>query len=415
LKERVAMGNTQKGNSGLWQLRPRSNEIHGGGLVSDKYVRPPLARVVAEPLGTYQEGAKAFSGEIKKHVYFRISNKTVEQLEKRMTILDGGGASLSTATGMAAIDLLYRFLTKCGEHIIASTKIYGGVDDLFRNIMPRDGREVEFVSDPHNIKEWARLIRPNTRAFHIENPSNPLIDVFDIRPLVRLANARDIQLVVDSTLATHVLYRPLLLGAHWDIKSITKYYGDGEVGGGNIDGRDASLVDQMRMRPFRNTGACLSADNAQIFLYHIESISSRMKEHCENAEKMAQFLSGHGYVERVYYPTVGPRAKFNRRIMPTGFGGLLSFDLKGDENNVDRFIDNLKLFDHAANIGEARSLIIGPWLETHGCMESKDRLAAGIHPTTIRLSLGREDSADQIEDLVRNGFSKLKFKKSQRP
>jgi len=403
--------------SELWDLQQRSKEIHGGGLVTDKHIRPRLARVVAEPLGTYEEGAKKFAGMMKGHAYSRISNETVELLEKRMTILDGGEASLAVASGMAAIDVLYRFLTKAGDHIVSSPKVYGGVDDLFRNIITREGKEVSFVKDPHDINEWAKLIRPNTKAFHIENPSNPLIDVFDIKPLVQLAHRgrSNIQVVVDHSLATHVLYQPFQCGADWITQSITKYIGDGECVAGNIGGRDAELINQMRMRPYRNTGACLSPDNAQILLYHVESMSFRMQEHCANAEKMAEFLSKHEHVEKVYYPTIGPRAEFNRRIMPMGFGGLLSFDLKGDESNVGRFMDGLKLFHHAANIGEAHSLIIGPWLETHGCMEPKDRLFAGIHPTTVRLSLGREDSADQREDLVRNGFSKLKFKKSQRP
>ncbi|MBI2023433.1 aminotransferase class I/II-fold pyridoxal phosphate-dependent enzyme [Candidatus Giovannonibacteria bacterium] len=404
-------------SSDLWPLSAKTNEIHGGGLVTDKFVRPRLVRVVAEPLGTYENGAKIFSGEKKAHAYSRISNETVENLEKRMCILEGSNAALAAASGMAAIDVLYRFLTKCGDHIISSPKVYGGVDNLFRVIKPRDGVEVSFVKDPHDVNEWERLIRPNTKAFHIENPSNPLIDVFDIRPLAQLAHSagRDIQVVVDHTLATHVLYQPFLWGADWIGQSITKYIGDGEEVAGIIHGKDQKIIDQMRMMPFRNTGACLSPDNAHILLYHIESISSRMKEHCRNAELMAEFLSKSPLVDKVYYPTLGPLAPLNRQIMRKGFGGMLSFDLKGDESNVGRFMDHLKLFDHAANIGEARSLVIGPWLETHGCMEPNDRLAAGIHPTTVRLALGREEFADLREDLLRNGFSKVKVKKSQRP
>jgi len=406
-----------KKKNDLWELRPKSKAIHGARMVTDKNVRPRLAREVASGLGSDDRAGRLFAGEEDGFIYFRMNNETVDRFERCVSNLEGAQAAVATASGMAAIDLLYRFITSYGDHIISSPKVYGGVRDLFGNILTSDGREVSFVSNPHDVREWERLIRPNTKAFHIENPSNPLIDVFDIRPLVKLAheNRRNIQVVADHTLATHVLYKPLQLGVDWIADSKTKYIGDGEVGAGSICGMDTEAMKKLRKTRFWNTGACLSPDNAQILIYHLESINTRMMEHCENAEKMAEFLSKHEYVERVHYPTIGSRAEFNRSIMPRGFGGLLSFDLKGDEDDAKRFLEGLKLFWHAANIGEAGSLVIRPWNTTHRGMDPKDRLAVGITPSTIRLSMGREDFLDQKEDLVRNGFSKIKFKKSQRP
>ena len=393
-------------------LRPKTLEIHGGGSEKDIEIRPGLHRTVAFPMKSFERAQRLFEGKEEGFIYTRINNPTVDKLEKRLAALEGAEAALATSSGMSAVTVLALHLACSAKggassagHIVSSNRLYGGVFHLFRDRLPALGIPVTFVENPYDLKEWEKAIRPDTKFLYVEIPSNPIIDIFEIKPLAALAKKHKIPLAVDSTLATPALLNPLKYGANITIHSLSKYMGDGEVIGGVILGKK-NLIDGMRQEWFRDIGPCLSPDNAAILCSHIESLFGRMEEHCRNAESVARFLSKHQKVAKVLYPSFGPRAALNRKIMPKGFGGLMAFEVKGGRSAAKKVLDNLKLFWHAPNIGESRSLVIHPATTTHGQMTEDELKKAGISQGTLRLSVGREDSRDLIYDL-KQALSKI--------
>lgn len=381
------------------EWRPKTTEIHGGETRRDTDIRSGVARVTAFPLRSFKRAERIFEGTENGFVYSRINNPTVDRLEKRLAAMEGAESALATSSGMSAIALLVQALAH-GGHVVSSNRLYGGVFHLFADRMPKLGIEVTFVEDPHDIQAWEKAIRPNTKLLYVESPSNPLIDVFDIAALADVAHRYGALCAVDSTLATPVLLRPIELGADFVVHSASKYMGNGEVIGGCILGKEV-LIDEIRLGWFRDTGPCLSPDNAAILLSNLESLSARVLEHCRNAEKLADFLAKHPKVCRVHYPTYSPCARVNTLLMPRGFGGLLAFDVVGGMKSAKILVEKTDLFWLAANIGEARSLIIHPATTTHGQMSAPERKHAGISNGTIRCSVGREDPDDLIEDLDR--------------
>lgn len=381
-----------------WRLKPKTLEIHGGGEISDMELRPSVHRVTAFSMGALDRARRLFAGEEAGFIYTRINNPTVDRLERRLASLEGAEAALATSSGMSAIQLLAMYLANSGGHIVSSNRLYGGVFHLFRDMLPKLGISVTFIENPYDIDSWEKAHRPNTKFFHVENPSNPIIDVFDIKELAALAHSFHKPLVVDSTLATPALLQPLKQGADIVVHSLSKFYGNGEVIGGAILGKK-ELIDDLRLTWFRDGGPCLSPDNASVFLSHAESLFGRMKEHCKNTVAIAHFLNRHRKVKKVLYPAFGPHARANRRLMPKGFGGLMAFEVKGGAKEAKTVLESLKLFWHAPNIGESRSLIMHPATTTHGQMSPRELAKAGISPATLRLSIGREDPRDLIEDL----------------
>ena len=389
----------------LWKLKLKTLEIHGGTSESDSDIRPGLYRTTAFPLGSFDRARKLFAGKERGFIYTRINNPSVDKLEHRLASLENAEAALVTSSGMSAINLLALHLATPSGHIVSSNRLYGGVFHLFNNDLPKLGISVKLLENPYDLKSWEKSIKPNTKFLYIETPSNPVIDVFDIKTLAKLARAHHIPLVVDSTLATPVLLQPLKLGANIVVHSLSKYMGDGEVIGGAILGNQ-KLIDDLRLVWFRDTGPCMSPDNAIILCYHIESLFGRMQEHVFNAQQVANYLSSHQKVRKIYYPNIGPRANLNKKLMPKGFGGLMAFEVEGGEKNAKIVLENLKLFWHAPNIGEARSLVIHPATTTHGQLTAKERILAGIPDSMLRLSIGREDSEDLIHDLAQ-AFDKI--------
>ncbi|MBI2121625.1 MAG: O-acetylhomoserine aminocarboxypropyltransferase/cysteine synthase [Candidatus Sungbacteria bacterium] len=382
----------------LWKLRPRTLEIHGGGDFKDHELRPVVDRVTAYPLGSFERAKRLFEGKEGGFIYSRINNRTVDRLEKRVAVLEGAEAGLATSSGMSAILIISLHLANGGGHIVSSNRLYGGVLHLFRELLPKLGIEVTLLENPYDLDEWERAIRSNTRFLALENPSNPLIDLFDPRPIAKIAHRHGIKLVIDNTLATPALAQPLKRGADIVWHSLSKYFGDGEVIGGCIVGKKR-LIDDMRLGWFRTLGPCMSPDNAAIFLSHAESLFGRVMEHSKNALRVARFLSKHPKVRRVFYPAFGPRARENKKIMPQGFGGLMAFEIKGGRRDAKRVLESLRLFWHAPNIGESRSLVIHPATTTHGQLTKEELAKAEITQGTLRLSIGREDPLDLIEDL----------------
>ncbi len=367
--------------------------------MSDLEIRPGLHRVIGFSLGSFERAKRLFAGAEEGFIYTRVNNPTVDKLEKRLAALEGAEAGLATSSGMSAIQLLALYFAHSGGHIVTSNRVYGGTFHLFRERMPALGIATTFVENPFDDKEWEAAIRPNTKFLYVENPSNPTLDIFDIKHLANLAHKHKLPLIVDNTLATPILLQPIKLGADIIIHSLSKYMGDGEVIGGAILGKK-KLIDDLRVGWFRDTGPCISPDNAAILCYHIESLFGRVKEHCKNASIVAKFLSRHPKVTQVFYPEYGERKKINQRLMPKGFGGLMAFEIVGGEKKAKTVLESLKLFWHAANIGEARSLVIHPTTTTHGQLTSQELKKAGISAGTLRLSIGREDPRDLIDDLA---------------
>jgi len=381
-----------------WKLQRKTLEIHGGGSMHEHYLRPPVHRVVAYPLGSFERAARLFSGEEQGFIYSRINNETVDYLERRYASLEGAQRALGTASGMAAVKLVVEFFAHKG-HVVASNRLYGGVFHLLGEQLPKLGIETTFVANPHDLTQWVRAINPGiTRLLYLETPSNPLIDIFDIRPLADIAHTYEIPLVVDSTLATPALLRPLEHGADIVVASLSKYIGDGKAIGGIVAG-DALRIDDMRLNWLRDSGCCMSPDTASVFLDDIESLTARMREHCENAEHIARFLQSHPNVLRLRYPSIGTGARKRHALMPSGFGGLMAFEVRGGWKAARRVLESLYLFWHTANIGESRSLIIHPWSTTHGQMSNEEKQKAGITDNMLRLSIGREDPIDLEKDL----------------
>lgn len=380
------------------KLQPKTLEIHGGGSPEDTVLRAGVDRVTAYPLGSFERGRRLFAGEEEGFIYSRINNKTVDRLERRVASIEGAEAALATSSGMSAFDLIAKYLGHNG-HIVSSNRLYGGVFHLLREILPKLGITVTFVENPENLDEWERAVQFNTKFLALEVPSNPLIGIVDPRPIARLAHRHKIPLVVDSTLATPVLFRPFEFGADIVWYSLSKYFGDGEGIGGCVLGKK-ELIDDMRGMWFRDTGPCMSPDNASIFLSRAESLTSRMTEHCENVLYVAEFLlKQKSKVRKTFYPAFGPDSKKMKQLMPKGFGGLMAFEIKGGQNEARQVLESLELFWHAPNIGESRSLVIHPATTTHGQMTPEELATAGISQGTLRLSIGREDPRDLIYDL----------------
>jgi O-acetylhomoserine (thiol)-lyase len=368
------------------------------------------------------------------HVYTRISNPTTAVVEERMAALEGGIGAVATASGMAAIHLAIVTLAGTGDHIVASRALYGGTQNLLAYTLPRFGITTTFV-DPHDIDGFARAITPNTRMIFGETIGNPACEILDIPAVAAVAHEACLPLVIDATLSTPALLKPLDWGADIVVHSLTKFIGGHGIAvggvvvdGGRFDweasGRFPHLVEpyagfhgisftedfgpaafnaRARVEGLRDFGAALSPANAFYLLQGLETLPLRMARHVENATTIAEFLSTNGAVERVTYAGLPAHPDFalGRRLMPKGCGAVFSFDIKGGRAAAAKFIDALELFSHLANVGDAKSLAIHPASTTHHRLDSAALADAGITEGLIRLSVGLEDPADLVDDLSR--------------
>lgn len=385
--------------------------------------------------------AALFNLERAGHVYSRISNPTNAVFEQRMAALEGGVGAIATASGQAALHLAVATLMGAGSHIVASTALYGGSQNLLHYTMRRFGIETTFVK-PGDIDGWKAAVRPNTRLFFGETVGNPGLDVLDVPTIGQIARDAGVPLLVDSTLTTPYLVRPLELGADLVYHSATKFLsGHGTVIGGVLvdggsfdwdaaharDGRFAELSEsydgfhnmvfteestvgafllRARREGLRDFGACMSPHTAWLILQGIETLSLRMDRHMANTEKVVQFLASHPLVSRVGHPLLEshPSHRLAERILrfgARGAGSVFSFDIAGSRAQGKAFIESLKIFSHLANVGDCRSLVIHPASTTHFRMSDEALAGAGIGPGTIRLSIGLEDADDLIDDLKR--------------
>ncbi len=378
--------------------------------------------------------ASLFNLERAGHVYSRISNPTLSVLEERLAALDGAPAAIAVASGQAALHLGIATLMGAGAHIVASNALYGGSHNLLSYTLPRFGIATTFVNgrDPD---AWRAVIRPNTRLLFGETVGNPGLDVLDIPMVAEIAHAAGIALMVDATLTTPILSRPISQGADIVMHSATKFLsGHGIViGGVLVDGGTfdweasgkyptltepydgfhgmvmseessvAALALRARREGLRDFGAAMAPMTAFQILQGLETLHIRMPRHVENARKVVQFLSTQKAVAHVTYPELEshPDHAVAQRLLPQGAGAVVSFDLKGGRPAGKVFIERLALFSHLANIGDAKSLVIHPASTTHFRMDAAALRAAGISEGTIRLSIGIEHADDLIEDLSR--------------
>jgi len=381
-----------------------------------------------------EHAAALFNLERAGHVYSRISNPTNAVLEQRMAALEGGIGAISTASGQAALHLCIATLMGAGGHIVASTALYGGSQNLLHYTLRRFGIDTTFVK-PGDIDAWRAAIRPETRLLFGETVGNPGLDVLDIPTVAEIAHQAGVPLLVDSTLTTPWLMQPLALGADLVLHSATKFLsghgtviGGVVVDGGSFDwdasGKFAGLTQayegfhnmvfaeestvgafllRARREGLRDFGACLSPHSAWLILQGIETLSLRMARHVENTHKVVEFLASQPMVTRVGHPLLPshPSHALAQRLLPRGAGSVFSFDLAGSRRQGQALVESLKVFSHLANVGDCRSLVIHPASTTHFRMSDEALAAAGIGQGTIRLSIGLEDATDLIDDLQR--------------
>lgn len=378
--------------------------------------------------------ASLFNLERPGHVYSRISNPTNAVLEQRVSALEGGVGAIAVASGQAALHLSIATLMGAGSHIVASTALYGGSQNLLHYTLARFGIETTFVK-PGDIDGWKAAVRPNTKLFFGETVGNPGLDVLDIPTVSQIAHEAGVPLLVDSTLTSPWLIKPFEHGADIVYHSATKFLsGHGTVVGGIVvdggsfdwekSGRFPELTEpydgfhnmvfteesttgafllRARREGLRDFGACMSPHTAWLILQGIETLPLRMEKHMRNTEKVVQFLASHPLVGRVGHPMLETHSShaLAQKLLPRGAGSVFSFDINGNRNQGKKFIETLKVFSHLANVGDCRSLVIHPASTTHFRMTDEALAQAGIGQGTIRLSIGLEDADDLIDDLKR--------------
>lgn len=367
------------------------------------------------------------------NIYGRLTNPTEDVFEQRIAALEGGVAALAVASGAAAITYTIENLAQAGDHIVSAKNIYGGSFNLLQHTLPQYGITTTFV-DIFNLDEVRGAIQDNTKALYIETLGNPNSDVVDIEALAAIAHEHKIPLVVDNTFATPYLVRPIEYGADIVVHSATKFIGGHgtAIGGVIVDSGKfdweasgkfpsltepnpsyhgisfikavgaAAFVTKIRAILLRDTGATVSPFHSFLFLQGLETLSLRVERHVENALKVVEYLNNHPQVEKVHHPSVTDdpeQQRLYKKYFPNGGGSIFTFEIKGDSQKAQDFIDNLELFSLLANVADVKSLVIHPATTTHSQCSPEELLDQGIKPNTIRLSVGTENIADIIEDL----------------
>lgn len=365
------------------------------------------------------------------YIYTRLNNPTNDVLEQRIASLDGGIGAVSFTSGTSAISSTLLTLLRAGDHIVASQSLYGGTYNLLKVTLPRLGITTTFV-DADNPENIQKAIQDNTRAVYIESIGNPKIDVLDYRAIADVAHANHLPFIVDNTLATPFLLKPIDFGADLVIYSLTKFLGGHgkALGGAVVDAGKfdwsngkfpeftepsagyhglvywdalaaASFLAKLRVEGLRDLGGSLSPHNASEILLGIETAALRLKQHSSSALKVAEYLESHPAIESVNYAGLksSPYNALSQTYLPKGQSGVLSFRLKGGFDAAEVVVDNIELFSHLANVGDSRSLIIHPSGTTHSQLTEQEQAQSGIYPNLIRLSIGLEDPEDIIQAL----------------
>ena len=399
-------------------------------------VAVPIHQTTSYQFNSTDHAASLFALAELGNIYTRLQNPTTDVLEQRVAALEGGAAALAVSSGQTASAMAIQNIARAGDNVVSSTDLYGGTWNLFANTMRDMGIEVRFV-DPANPQDFAAAIDDRTRAFYAETLPNPKLEVFPIKEVAEIGRAHGIPLIMDNT-AAPTLCRPFEHGAAVVVYSGTKYIGGHGtsiggviVDGGNFDWEAAgerqpalntpdpsyhgaiwsqaakplgpiAYVLKARTTLLRDVGGAISPFNAFMLIQGMETLPLRMRAHCDNAEKVATFLAAHDKVEKIIYPShmAGEARHRADAALQNGYGGLMGFELAGGAQAGKKFIDNLKLLYHVANIGDARSLAIHPASTTHSQLSPEDQAASGVTPGYVRLSIGIEHSDDIIADLT---------------
>ena len=401
----------------------------------------PVHRTSSYVFNSTEHAANLFALKELGNIYTRIMNPTQDVLEQRMAALEGGAAALALASGTSAVYYSIINLCSAGDEIVSANNLYGGTYTMFDSILPQFHIHVKFVDsrDPQNFE---RAITEKTKGVFIETIGNPVLELTDIGAVAEIAHRHHLPLIVDGTFTTPYLLRSIDHGADIVINSLTKWLGGHGTGIGGVvidsgkfdwtdpkftlynepdssyhgiryardlgDLNPVAFILRMRLVPLRNLGACISPDNAWMFLQGIETLPLRMERHCENALKVARYLKLHPQVQWVRYPGLedDPSYPVARKYLSKGFGGMVVFGIKGGFEAGSKFVENLKLFSHLANVGDAKSLVLHPSSTSHSQLSEEQQKASGLTPDLIRLSIGLEHVDDIIGDLEQ-AFAKV--------
>jgi len=372
------------------QVRTHENEHSEAIFPTSSYVFSSAA-----------EAAARFSGEQPGNIYSRFTNPTVRTFEDRLASLEGAECCVATASGMSAITATLIGLLKTGDHIVSSRSIFGTTTVLLNNIIAKLGISTTFV-ELSDLSAWQAAIKPETKLLFLETPSNPLTELVDIAALAQIAHENDCLLAVDNCFCTPALQQPIALGADIIIHSATKYIdGQGRCVGGAVCG-SKDVVGEGVYGFLRTAGPTMSAFNAWVFLKGLETLKLRMNAHSAAALELAEWLEQQPTVEKVYYPGLPSHPQHElAKTQQSGFGGLLSFELKGGKEEGWRLIDATKMLSITANLGDAKTTITHPATTTHGRLTPEQRAEAGISDGLIRIAVGLEDIEDIKADLLR--------------
>lgn len=402
----------------------------------------PIYQTTSYVFRDTQHGADLFSLAEPGNIYTRINNPTQEVLEQRVADLEGGVGAVAFASGQAGVTATVLNLAGSGDHVVSSAALYGGTYNLFRYTLPKLGIEVSFVDDPDDPEQWKAATRPNTKLYFAETLGNPRANVLDVSQVAELAHTAGIPLVVDNTVPTPYLQRPIEHGADIVVHSATKYLGGHGtavagvvVDGGTFDfGANAerfpgfnepdpsynglvywealghgAFAAKLRVQLLRDTGAAIAPLTSFLILQGIETLSLRMQRHVANSQALAEWLENRDEVTAVHYAGLpsSPWYDAGKKYLPGGAGAVVSFELAGGVDAGRAFVDGTELFSQLVNIGDVRSLIVHPASTTHGQLNEDEQRAAGVTPGLIRLSVGLEDTDDLIADLE-TGFRAAK-------
>ena len=351
-----------------------------------------------------EEAELAFKQEIDRFVYSRFGNPTTAMFEKRLALIEGAEACRATASGMAAVYAALACFLNAGDRLVAARALFGSCQYICAELLPRFGIKVDFV-DGADMAQWEKALSTPAKAVFLETPSNPGLEVIDLRAVCALAHKAGARVVVDNVFATPILQRPLEFGADIVAYSATKHIdGQGRCLGGAVLSDKEFIKDKLT--PFiRHTGPTLSAFNAWVLLKGLETLEMRVKQHCENALAVAQALQGRKELTRLLYPGLASHPQHNlAKAQMSAGGSVIGFELKGGKAAVFRLLNSLKLIDISNNLGDAKSLICHPATTTHQRLTPEDRAHVGITDGFVRLSVGLEDAADIIDDLAQ-GFA----------
>ncbi len=422
-----------------------TQQIHAGASAdpTTNSRATPIYRTTAYVFDSAQHAANLFALAEFGNIYTRINNPTQDVAEQRIAALEGGTAALLLASGQAATTNAILNIAYAGDHIVSSSSVYGGTYNLFKYTLPKLGIEVTFVEDQDDLEAWAQAVRPNTKAFFGETIANPRINILDIAGVAGVAHEHGLPLIVDNTVASPYLLRPLEHGADIVVHSATKFLGGHGtvIAGAIVDGGKfpwskhadkfpgltepdpsyhgasytgvlgdpIAYIIKARVQLLRDIGAAVSPDNAFGLIQGIETLSLRMERHCQNALAVAQWLEAHDQVANVNYAALpsSPWHEVAAKYAPLGVGAVLSFEIKGGVDAGRALVDNVSLFSHVANIGDVRSLIIHPASTTHSQLTPEQQLTTGVTPGLVRLSVGLEHIDDILADLE-SGFQAAK-------